>query len=215
MSATKARAIGPRQIVAMAVIIVVLIIAVAAIVASRTPSATTAAAHDHTGAVVADGVTTSPESSAPVAAPAADQPLPEPPEPEIGAPGTAPETTLADAASAPIDAAVAPRIRDVTALGAPRAPISPDSVMTEATATGGCLPEYGDAGQCLPVIPPSLGEHYRLMVEQGLDPSTMPHPWSCDEARLYFPDGLTLRQAGNDPSALDRNGDAIACGAGD
>jgi hypothetical protein len=80
---------------------------------------------------------------------------------------------------------------------------------------GGCLPEYGEDGQCLSVVPPSLADHAAAMLAAGVDPATMPHPWTCAELRTFFADGIALREPGNDPLRLDTDGDAIACGAGD
>jgi hypothetical protein len=86
---------------------------------------------------------------------------------------------------------------------------------TTSQSLGGCLKEYGDAGQCLTVVPPSLAEHIQQMKDAGLDPASMPHNWSCAEVRVYFPKGITVRQPGVDPQHLDANRDGTACGAGD
>lgn len=96
-----------------------------------------------------------------------------------------------------------------------RAAVAPDDVLPDATAPGGCLPEYGADGQCLPAVPPSLAKHVQDMKKAGLDPSSMPHNWSCDELRTVFPEGITVRQKGQDPQQLDANGDGTACGPGD
>ncbi|WAH97248.1 hypothetical protein [Arthrobacter sp. MMS18-M83] len=98
----------------------------------------------------------------------------------------------------------------------PRGTVAPSQVLdTASQSLGGCLKEYGDAGQCLPVVPPSLTGHLQQMKDAGLDPASMPHNWSCVEVRLYFPHGLAVREKGVDPQHLDSNGDGIACGAPD
>ncbi|PLC13198.1 hypothetical protein AUQ48_14475 [Kocuria flava] len=96
-----------------------------------------------------------------------------------------------------------------------RTAVDPAEVLSEATAPGGCVPEYGADGQCLPAVPPSLVQHVQDMEQAGLDPSTMPHHWSCAELRTVFPEGITVRQQGKDPQELDGNGDGTACGPGD
>lgn len=97
-----------------------------------------------------------------------------------------------------------------------RGPVDPQQVLTDVSeGLGGCLVEYGADGQCLPGVPPSMGAHLKHMKEAGQDPATMPHSWSCREARTYFAEGLPLRQAGVDPQRLDTNGDGTACGIND
>lgn len=99
---------------------------------------------------------------------------------------------------------------------AKRGPVDPKKVLTDVSAgLGGCLVEYGADGQCLPGVPPSLGAHVKQMKDAGVDPSTMPHTWTCGEVRTYFPEGVLLRQPGIDPQQLDTNGDGTACGTGD
>lgn len=99
---------------------------------------------------------------------------------------------------------------------APRGTVAPSEVLdTASQSLGGCLKEYGDAGQCLPAVPPSLTGHLQQMKDAGLDPAGMPHGWSCVEVRLYFPQGIAVRQKGVDPQHLDSNGDGIACGTSD
>jgi hypothetical protein len=99
---------------------------------------------------------------------------------------------------------------------APRGTVAPSQVLdTASQSLGGCLKEYGDAGQCLPVVPPSLTGHLQQMKDAGLDPASMPHNWTCAEVRVYFPHGISVRQQGADPQHLDSNGDGIACGAAD
>ncbi|GLI25901.1 hypothetical protein ARHIZOSPH14_01430 [Agromyces rhizosphaerae] len=125
------------------------------------------------------------------------------------APGTTAQTSLAQAASAPITQ------RDGTAgLGEARPAIAPEDTTAGDTGYGGCLVEYGENGQCLPTIPPSLTGHVSEMLEAGLDPSDMYHPWTCTEVREYFPDGIAVRQ-GVDPQGLDPDGDGTACTARD
>lgn len=98
----------------------------------------------------------------------------------------------------------------------PRGPVTPSQVFERgADNAAGCLKEYGDNGQCVPAVPPSLAQHLQEMKDAGANPSAMPHPWSCTELRQYFPDGVAVRQAGTDPQKLDSNGDGKACGPGD
>ena len=139
-----------------------------------------------------------------------------------GAPGRTRQVQLAEAAG------------QQPAQGVPRGKLGPDGANRTAglsergaspaqgdpgsgTApnTGGCLPEYGAAGQCLPVVPPSLASHVAQMKAAGLDPSSMPHHWSCAEVRTYFPEGLPVRIPGTDPQHLDSTADGTACGTGD
>lgn len=96
-----------------------------------------------------------------------------------------------------------------------RADVAPDKVHDADTAPGGCLAEYGEDGQCLPAIPPSLAKHVQDMVKADQDVSSMPHHWDCSELRTYFADGIAVRKAGKDPQSLDVNKDGVACGPGD
>ncbi|MET3771711.1 hypothetical protein ACJJV6_03125 [Arthrobacter nitrophenolicus] len=97
-----------------------------------------------------------------------------------------------------------------------REKVTPSQVFGGAApGTGGCLPEYGEDGQCLPAVPPSLARHVSEMRAAGQDPSAMDHRWSCSEVRKYFRDGLAVRQPGIDPQGLDTNSDGKACAAGD
>jgi hypothetical protein len=87
----------------------------------------------------------------------------------------------------------------------PRRDIKPDEVLANyAAKNGGCIGEYGEPGQCLPVVPPSHAGH-------DMDV----HVWECSELRRHFKKGITLRVAGVDPQNLDTNKDNIACGPGD
>ena len=85
----------------------------------------------------------------------------------------------------------------------------------QSTAPGGCVPEYGQDGQCLPSVPPSLAKHVADMRAAGMDPASMDHHWGCAEVRAHFPEGLAVRNPGVDPQGLDPNGDGLACGAGE
>lgn len=97
-----------------------------------------------------------------------------------------------------------------------RGPVLPSKVFSRgADNLGGCLKEYGENGQCVPVVPPSLAQHLQDMKNAGLNAGSMPHTWSCSELRNYFPNGAAVRQRGIDPQHLDINGDGIACGPGD
>lgn len=96
-----------------------------------------------------------------------------------------------------------------------RADVAPDKVHDADLAPGGCLAEYGETGQCLPTVPPSLAKHVQDMEKAGQDVSSMPHHWDCAEVRTFFPDGIAVRQAGVDPQGLDADEDGTACSAGD
>lgn len=67
----------------------------------------------------------------------------------------------------------------------------------------GCLGNYGEPGQCVPIIPPSHEGHT----------GHTEHQWTCSEMRTLFPQGVKV--VGGDPQNLDTNGDRIACGKGD
>jgi hypothetical protein len=97
-----------------------------------------------------------------------------------------------------------------------RGPIDPAAVLSDSSLSlGGCLPQYGSDGQCLPAIPPSMSRHLKEMKDAGLDPGAMPHSWTCTEVRTYFKSGLPVRKAHVDPQKLDANHDGVACGAAD
>jgi hypothetical protein len=120
--------------------------------------------------------------------------------------GSIPQVSLVDAA----EAAAAGR-DGAAGLGTPREAVQVDEVMTPERSLGGCHAAYGEDGQCLPSVPPSAAAHVAAMVDAGLDPADMPHPWSCDEVRLFFADGITVRVPGVDPDAIDPDGDGLAC----
>ncbi|GMA30423.1 hypothetical protein [Litorihabitans aurantiacus] len=139
-------------------------------------------------------------------------PVPDPPAPPDGHAMAAPtQTGLLEVANAP-----AAEVRSgADALGEPRGAIDPSEVVESAASLGGCHPGYGAAGQCLPLIPPSMAAHAAEMVDAGLELSSMPHPWTCTELLTYFPDGIAVR-AGSDPAeadpfGLDLEGDGVAC----
>lgn len=147
---------------------------------------------------------------------------PQDPSEQKSVPGTRKEKSLAEAGSEASRGQLGARPSgagnrpDRSAGLAPRGPIDPKAVTGGGeTALGGCLVEYGADGQCLPVVPPSMAEHAKQMKDSGVDPLSMPHTWSCEEVREFFPDGLPVRQAAVDPQELDTNEDATACGVGD
>jgi hypothetical protein len=124
------------------------------------------------------------------------------------------QRSLSDAAAAPDGLGSHPNA--VNPAPSPRGTVAPSQVLdTASQSLGGCLKEYGDAGQCLPVVPPSLAEHLQQMKNAGLDPASMPHNWTCPEVRVYFASGIAVRQHGVDPQRLDSNRDGTACGATD
>lgn len=101
-------------------------------------------------------------------------------------------------------------------LGQAREPIDPADLVTSGISLGGCHPDYGGTGQCLPLIPPSQSAHAAAMLKAGEDPASMAHPWTCDEVLAFFPEGVAVRrgddQLKRDPFGLDPDGDLIACG---
>lgn len=132
--------------------------------------------------------------------------------------GNSPEVSLEEAASAEVGlaAGLKPGGADNSSNLIQRGPISPAEVLSNANVSlGGCLPQYGAAGQCLPAVPPSQSQHLESMKKAGLDPSSMKHTWACAEVREYFKTGLSVRQANVDPQQLDANKDGIACGPDD
>ncbi len=156
--------------------------------------------------------------------------------PESHSTGDAPETSLAAAAGSepltgggPAPGAVttgpsgetytAPAAADAelptrdgaAGLGRPRPDVKPTDVIDPDSALGGCSDAYGADGQCLPTIPPSQAAHAAEMVEAGLDPLSMAHPWTCPEVREYFPKGIAVRVPGVDPDGLDADEDGMAC----
>lgn len=124
------------------------------------------------------------------------------------------QQSLGEAASQPNGQGLHPEAPNPAPV--PRGTVAPSDVLdTASQSLGGCLKEYGDAGQCLPVVPPSLAEHLKEMKAAGLDPASMPHNWTCSEVRIYFPGGLTVRVPGTDPQKLDPNRNGVACDGAD
>ena len=130
--------------------------------------------------------------------------------------GDAPEVSLAEAARTEAGAAASlPEGGNSMGLKQ-RGPVDPAAVLSgKSLSLGGCLPQYGSDGQCLPAIPPSMSRHLKEMKDAGLDPGSMPHSWTCTEVRTYFKGGLAVRKAHVDPQKLDANHDGVACGAAD
>lgn len=130
--------------------------------------------------------------------------------------GDSPEVSLAEAARAETGAA-ASLPEGGKAMGLKqRGPVDPAAVLSDSSLSlGGCLPQYGSDGQCLPAIPPSMSRHLKEMKDAGLNPGSMPHSWTCTEVRTYFKGGLSVRKAHVDPQKLDANHDGVACGAAD
>jgi hypothetical protein len=138
-------------------------------------------------------------------------------------PANRPQQSLAQAAGRPASVPVGPKVdgsvglnpdavgvnngRKKQAQSGPRSRVAkPEDVLSEASVTGGCRPEYGPRGECLPFIPPSHVHHPDHDMDQA---------WTCEEARTLHPRGIRLKDRGTDPLGLDVNGDGIACGAGD
>jgi len=81
----------------------------------------------------------------------------------------------------------------------------PGVVSKDAVGNGngtGCQKNYGDPGQCLP-----------LFSQAQLDMPQMKHPWTCQDVRELFPQGISV--TGKDTLGLDTNQDRTACGSGD
>lgn len=177
------------------------------------------ARHDHpvtAAASVTDSMTIDAQigASLPILPSAAASTKPQPGRPDPADPANRQQTSLEAAAGNehPIKSAPTPQ-------GPPpqlRGPIPPSKVFPGGTTNiGGCLAEYGDNGQCLPVVPPSHTRHIRDAGSAGNTPNATEHRWSCGEVRKYFRAGLAVRQAGIDPQGLDTNGDGRACGPAD
>jgi hypothetical protein len=66
----------------------------------------------------------------------------------------------------------------------------------------GCLKNYGEPGQCLPVV---------SAAQQSMPDMDM--PWTCADVRELFPDGISVH--GSDTLGLDTNRDRTMCGPGD
>lgn len=120
-------------------------------------------------------------------------------------PASQPQTSLLEAASqenAPVTEDV------VLGEGTPREAIA---AAREAAAVGnaGCVPQYGEKGQCLPLVPPSHTAHSGHVSQQQLT-----RLWRCAEVRTLFPAGVALKGKA-DPLGLDTNKDRVACGKGD
>jgi len=120
-------------------------------------------------------------------------------------PASQPQTTLLEAASqenAPVTEDI------VLGEGTPREAVS---AARDAAAVGnaGCVPQYGEKGQCLPLVPPSHTAHAGHVAQHKLT-----RLWTCAEVRTLFPAGVALREKA-DPLGLDTNKDSIACGRGD
>lgn len=182
--------------------------------------------HDHAEAALisnqgpkpappANGATPRPPASG--LPPAAGKSQLQPPPADPADPANGQQTSLQDAAGREHPAAGPARPGPPD--GAPpalRGRVLPAEVLEQGAETfGGCLKEYGDNGQCLPAVPPSLAEHLQEMKKLGGNLDAMDHRWSCTELRTYFPNGVAVRQAGVDPQHLDTNGDGKACAAGD
>lgn len=177
------------------------------------------AGHDHPVAAVAsvtDSLTNDAQmrASLPITSSAAATTKPQPGRPDTADPANRQQISLEAAAGNehPIKSPPSPQGPPPQLRGA----IPPSQVFPGGTTNiGGCLAEYGENGQCLPVVPPSHTRHIRDAASAGNNPSATEHRWSCGEVRKYFRAGLAVRQAGIDPQGLDTNGDGRACGPAD
>ncbi|KQR68477.1 hypothetical protein ASF98_07460 [Arthrobacter sp. Leaf337] len=132
--------------------------------------------------------------------------------------GNRAEVSLSEAAGAEVGPAAGARRdgRDRSSGLAEQAAVDPAAVLGSGDVSlGGCLPQYGADGQCLPAVPPSQSQHLQDMKSAGMDPGSMAHDWNCAEVREYFPNGIVVRQEGVDPQKLDPNDDGMACGPAD
>lgn len=156
-----------------------------------------------------------PKSGPPQQGPPASRGPAKPPPAKRNHPGNRPQTSLGQAAGrehpiksdSPVRPGPPPKLRGK---------VPPSQALEKgATGFGGCLREYGENGQCVPVVPPSMASHVQDMKKAGLDASAMKHHWTCTELRTYFRNGVAVRQPDVDPQELDTNGDGTACGTGD
>lgn len=132
--------------------------------------------------------------------------------------GNKAEVPLSEAAGAEVGPAAGARRdgRDRSSGLTEQAAVDPAAVLGSGDVSlGGCLPQYGADGQCLPAVPPSQSQHLQDMKSAGIDPGSMAHDWNCAEVREYFPNGIVVRQVSVDPQKLDPNDDGMACGPAD
>jgi hypothetical protein len=102
--------------------------------------------------------------------------------------------SLAQAASQEVGSArnaAAPAV----AVSGGRQVVDPKQVLPTDGPSNGCLPGYGHAGQCVPRRAPGN------------------RPVTCAFVRTVMPKGVMVH--GPDRLGFDRNGDGVACGAGD
>lgn len=132
--------------------------------------------------------------------------------------GNKPEVSLSEAANAEVGPAANARRegRDRSSGLVEQGAVDPGAALgSKGFSLGGCLPQYGEDGQCLPAVPPSQSQHLQDMKSAGMDPGSMAHDWNCAEVREYFPNGIVVRQVSVDPQKLDSNDDGMACGPAD
>lgn len=184
--------------------------------AAVAPATDTSGQHGHSAGELVSWQRTLPsQASTPASVPAGSAARPDRADPAD--PANRPQTSLQDAAGREHPEAGSHR-PDVPQGPPPaaRGRVLPSEVLEGGASTlGGCLKEYGENGQCVPVVPPSLAQHVQDMKKSGGNPNAMEHRWSCTELRKYFQDGVAVRQGGIDPQNLDANGDGKACAAGD
>jgi len=224
MSTTPRMPRGSRRRWVVAVLALALILPAAVFAAwprDQAPTATADPHADHISAVAGGSDAGDPAFGGTAAVPPGSDSAGDSPQNSLaGAAGTKP-LTLGDAAGGRVtlepttgttSAVVEEPTRDGAAgLGRPRPDVKPTDVIDPDASLGGCSEAYGDNGQCLPSIPPSQTAHAAEMVDAGLDPASMPHPWTCQEVREYFADGIAVRVQGVDPDGLDDDDDGIGC----
>lgn len=87
------------------------------------------------------------------------------------------------------------KARPAAAVSGGRQKVDPKKVLPTDGPVSGCLKGYGHGGQCLPSRAPGN------------------RPVTCAFVRTVMPKGVMVH--GPDSLKLDRNGDGMACGAGD
>lgn len=119
-------------------------------------------------------------------------------------PANRPQTSLVDAASQVHGRGIKRPAAGITG-GQRRAPVDPDDVLSRTGARGGCIPEYGEGGQCLPARHPSANASAKAT-------ANFARTWTCADVREVFPEGISTT---DDPLDLDTDGDGTACGPTD
>lgn len=154
------------------------------------------------GSTPAAGGSTSPSGSAPVVAAPDSRPDSEVPEARVPIAAVAPEAQEVNQPE--------PEQAEGIRMTSDKGKGLTEEDVTDTAMAGGCVPDYGKDGQCLPPVPPRLvAEHAG---HRGMDPLSMAMFYTCEDVLDLIPDGLVTSE---DPLGLDTNDDGIACGKGD